>query len=258
MIELIQMFRDRNTPDQFITALFDSQTCERIFRTFRSMGTTQYTKINFSLLELIHKIGRIEVENDIKYCKLNFDGIELPHKRRVKTQFYQLPTDSEIHDTMTKAKEEALEIANSFGMTECNINPNQIDDYQFKSRLNFNDIEPYEDEFEDETDDDHVSMHTPHSDENFEKYFQEYYENLGKNVSQNNESNIDFEIDQLHQIDPMSPLVYVIDENGERKLIPKSTYLWMITGPGVKLSNDRTRRFKSNIGKKRKMTNPNA
>lgn len=115
-------------------------------------------------------IGHVEVESDIKYCKLNFNGIDLPHKRRVKTKVYQLPTDVEIHNTMEKAKEEAFEIAKSFGMTTFLDNACQIDDYQFKSRLSFdddNDNELYEDEYEDENDDDYVLMP---NDENFGEY----------------------------------------------------------------------------------------
>lgn len=96
----------------------------------------------------------------------------------------------------------------------------------------------------------------PHTNENFQEYFQEYRQNLRENAIQNDECDID--IDQLHRIDPMSPLLDVIDENGEEKLIPKSTYLWMITEPGVKLSNDRTRRFMSNTGKKRKVIELNS
>lgn len=78
---------------------------------------------------------------------------------------------------------------------------------------------------------------------------------LGNIMNSNKNIDIDVDIDietnQQDVLDPMSPLVYVIDENGERRLISKSSYLWMVTEPGVKLSNDRTRRFKSNVAKKR-------
>lgn len=35
-----------------------------------SMGTINYTKINFTLLELIHLVGRVELMNDIMHFKL--------------------------------------------------------------------------------------------------------------------------------------------------------------------------------------------
>lgn len=235
MIRLIQMFRDRKIPEQFLPGLFDSQVCERIFRTFRNFSSTKYTKINFPILDMIYMIGRIEVENDIKYCKLNVDGIELPHKRSAKTKFYELPMDDEIHNTISVAKDEAFEIAKSLGMTQFLSSSDEIEDYEFQSRLNFNnaDEEPHEEEFGD----DDCFENAPIKYENFEEHYKEHYENLSKNANQN----INTEIDDL---DPMSPLVYVIDENGEKKLIPKSTYLWMITEPGIKMSNDRIRRFK--------------
>lgn len=253
LIALIKMFRDRNTHEQFLPALFDSQACERIFRTFRSMGTTQFTKINFSLMELIHISGRVEVENDIKYCKLNVDGIEMPHKRRMKSKFFHLPTDVEIGNTIAKAKDEAFEIARSFEMLQYLENSDQIFDYRFVSKLNINNADGLwsDDEYEDENESDQALLIMPHP--NVNEYYQEYVENFEKNANINDESE---GVDQLHEIDPMSSLVYVIDEDGERKLIPKSTYLWMITEPGVKLSNDRTMRFKS-IGKKRKNTELN-
>lgn len=52
----------------------------------------------------------------------------------------------------------------------------------------------------------------------------------------------------MHQdMDENSPLTYVNDINGEKKIIPKSTLLWILTEPSAKFSNDRIRRFKSSI-----------
>lgn len=48
LIFFLKKFRDQNTPELFLPPLLDSQACERMFGIFRSMGTTQYTKINFS------------------------------------------------------------------------------------------------------------------------------------------------------------------------------------------------------------------
>lgn len=67
LVRLIKSFRDRNMPQMFLPSIFDSQTCERTFRIFRSMGTTQYTKINFCILELIHKIGRVHTEKKCSF-----------------------------------------------------------------------------------------------------------------------------------------------------------------------------------------------
>lgn len=145
LIRMMKLFRDRNTPEMFLPTLFDSQTCERIFRLFRSMSTTQYTKINFSLLELIHTIGRIEVLNDIAYSKLNIDGVEFPNKRNKKTTIYKLPTDEKIEETIKHAKEEAFKSAIQFGICD----PDEIDTiscFEFKSKLRIDNNDGKEEE----------------------------------------------------------------------------------------------------------------
>lgn len=116
LISLIKKFRDENKPEKCLTPLFDSQTCERTFRIFRSMGTTNYTKINFSLYELINMIGRLEVANAIAYFKFDNEDIVFPNKRRGKTMIFELPSDKEIIRTINQAKAEAMEEAKNFGM----------------------------------------------------------------------------------------------------------------------------------------------
>lgn len=46
LVSLIKYFRNENAHERFLPTLFDSQTCEKMFRHFRSMGTANYTKIN--------------------------------------------------------------------------------------------------------------------------------------------------------------------------------------------------------------------
>lgn len=229
LIQLMKFFRDQNTPEDFLPGLFDSQTCERIFRLFRSMGTSKFTKINFTILELIHMIGRIEVQNDISYCKLNKEGIEMPHKRKHKTVFYELPTNQQLDDTIEKAKLEAIQTAETFGFSNYT---EQIENFKFTSRLKLDqgEEEPhgiYEDEYYDENMNNDVCMDNLNEIEIFE------YQGA-------DEFDIDpMENDGSATIDPNSSFLYVFDERGQKKLIPKSTYLWMITGPKQKMSNDR-------------------
>lgn len=90
------------------------------------LGTPQHTKIIFCLLELLHMIGRIEVQHEIAYARLNLEEIEIPNKRKGKMTIYRLPSDDEI--TILKAKQGAIQIAESFGMTLTNVG--EIDVYQ--------------------------------------------------------------------------------------------------------------------------------
>lgn len=70
LLELVRRFRNEEKHELFLTTLFDSQACERTFRQFRAMGTPNFTKVNFTLYELLHMTRRLEVQNDILYTKL--------------------------------------------------------------------------------------------------------------------------------------------------------------------------------------------
>lgn len=63
LVRIIRKLRDSELQDLFLTFLFASQPCEETFRQLRSMGTINFTKINFSLLEVMHSIGRVEIQN---------------------------------------------------------------------------------------------------------------------------------------------------------------------------------------------------
>lgn len=65
LIILIKHFRDENLKEYFIPTILNSQPCEETYRKMRSMGTINFTKINFTLLELFHLIGRVELMNNI-------------------------------------------------------------------------------------------------------------------------------------------------------------------------------------------------
>lgn len=205
LICLIKKFRDEGKDHLFLPPIFDSQSCEKMFRTFRSMGTAQYTKINFSIYELMSMIGRVEVLNDIAYIKLADEKITFPNKRTGRTKKYSLPSDDEINETIAKAKREAIQNASNLGMqtNKC------IDEYEFHySEEIFNQIESSDEENSiediDETDDGYLT-NTQSCAEN-------------------------------------SPFVIVLDENGVERKIRKSTYIWMLSEPSERISNDRLRR----------------
>lgn len=61
MINIIQKLRDCNIPHLFMPPLFSSQPCEAFFRQIRSMSTTYSTIVNCSLLDIIHRIQKIQL-----------------------------------------------------------------------------------------------------------------------------------------------------------------------------------------------------
>lgn len=145
LMKLIKKFRDDNMSELFLPTIFDSQTCEKTFRQLRSMGTVNFTPINFSTYDLLHMIGRIKVQNNIAYFELSDENVSFPvsHKRSQKTKVYSMPTDIEIDATLEKAKLKAIEEATAFKMI-----PEDFDSYEIPSRLLIEGDET------DETDDD--------------------------------------------------------------------------------------------------------
>lgn len=118
LVELIKIFRNKKIPELFIPTLFSSQPCEETFRQMRSMSTINYTKINFTLLELIHLIGRVKLQNDIIHSKLANVKVFFPRDRMNKARLneFPLPSDVEIQNTIQLVKSEALHEAKKFGM----------------------------------------------------------------------------------------------------------------------------------------------
>lgn len=173
------------------------------------MGTQNYTKINFCLYELLHLIGRTEVQNDIGYIKLANDDIFFPNKRKGKTIFYPLPNDTEIAETILKAKEAALNDTHNLGIIESH----EIDHFNFSTN-----IVPQNDEYDSDADCD----------------FGNNNDNLCENLAAEEDD------------DNGNAYTFVVDEDGIQRKIRKSTLVWMLTDPYVPLSKDRLRHFKSN------------
>lgn len=118
MLRLISKLRNAGKPEWFLPYLFDSQTCESTFRQMRSMGTINFTKINFTLLELFHLIERVELQNEIVYNRLAHTDIVFSRiKQRVQhDHVHDLPSNQELVDTLKTARDDAKNIAIEFGM----------------------------------------------------------------------------------------------------------------------------------------------
>lgn len=80
------------------------------------MGTTNFTRIHFSLYDLLHMVGEIDVQNDISYFKLADGNVlfSLSHKKSKRTQIHELPTDFDINSTIERAKKAPIQDAQFF------------------------------------------------------------------------------------------------------------------------------------------------
>lgn len=61
LTKIVRFLRDTSQSDLLVVPLLSSQTCESLFRATRSMTSTYLTAVNFSLLELLHRLRRIEL-----------------------------------------------------------------------------------------------------------------------------------------------------------------------------------------------------
>lgn len=217
LILIIKRFRDEGMEQLFIPTLFNSQANEEIFRILRSMGTMNFTRINFTLLELFHLIGRVELQNNIVYIKLAGKNISFPRNKINDAELNRskLPTDKEISDTMDRARNAAINDASKFGI---HTEPSQIESCDISNDF-------------------HSSSEVSDSEDN----------NFEAAQFNNDEDNVN-----------KSSFIDITLENGTRKTIRKSTYLWTLTDPRKHLSNDRLKRVQeadNNNSKKGKCVN---
>lgn len=220
LLKLIRTFREENRQELFLTTLFDSQGCERAFRQLRSMGTPNFTKINFTLLELLHMIRRLEVQTDIIYTKLSKVDIKVPklEKKRRTTKIYALPTEEEIEDCLSRAKRFALNDAVKFGM---NINAEEIDhcEISISKSLNENANENVDDSSDFEIDD--AIPNEPEIEDT-------------DDMNETPQSNDIFE-----EEDTERAFVSVTDHTGRKVLMRKRQYVWLLSEGTKKISSDR-------------------
>lgn len=218
LIILIKHFRDENLTEYFIPTIFNSQPCEETYRKMRSMGTINFTKINFTLLELFHLIGRIELMNNIMYFKLADFDVIFPRDplKKAKPNTFELPPDSEIEKIIAKALVASVNDARKFGM---DVNQDDIRNCP----LDFNPLIENKDK---NTDSEFIDLGISRDDKPME------HENLK-----------DYGINANETQDEKSRFVNVDTKSG-KKTILKSSLMWSLTNSKDKLSTDRLRRVR--------------
>lgn len=216
--------RMQNEPEKFRLPMFDSQACERAFRQFRSMGSVNFTRINFTLLELINMIRRIECQTDILHNKLSNLNIELPKLKpksvSEKTAIYPLPSDEEVQECLERAKRKAIYDAAKFDMR---IDEPIIDKWELPStKVDVDDVLQEEDEFSDDED-----------------YFDHDYD---QDLDFDFDGEMLEEMDENYEYKNLAKNFVTVVENGEEKSIRKGTLVWLLSESRGKLSKDRLTR----------------
>lgn len=240
LLGLVVRLRESNQPKLFQTKLFDSQTCERTFRQMRSMSTMNYTRINFSINELLHLIQRVELQSDIIFNKLDGMGIVFP-RIQIENALdiaadieIKMPSNEEIVNVVEDARSIALKDIIKF---DINVNGAEIVQSEVKVRniLFSQDITDT-----DEQDD-------------------LYTESDAEDNESSNELGIDRGKEDRDDIsgNPDNKYITVCDEDGREKWVRKSSIVWVLQEPTKKLSNDRLKRVQMVSSESANTTNSN-
>lgn len=251
MVNFIIQLRDRNEPHLFLPLLLGSQPCEATFRQLRSMTTTSSTVINFNTLEMIHRLKKIQLQNDIMVSSPDF--IKFPRldaKRQRMDCPAKLPSNKEICDLLEDARKRTITDALYVGI---NVN-------EKNSKINFacqisyvtedsveDSVDSYE---EDDLDDDTEPLDGDDFDENNLKSTEnneaemELQNDLCKLSSIAGSLNLKDHSSRNVLLNEKSPYTIVVDANGKSFVVRKSSIVWLLTRNKHSLSSDRLSRVK--------------
>jgi hypothetical protein len=102
MILLHKKCRELKKPEMFLPTKINSQSNENFFRSLRSQGKTNYTVVNFTLLEAIQKSKRIQMLEDLEYSTAEW----LKRTNVKQNKFYvpsELLSDEQLNSTILEA-----------------------------------------------------------------------------------------------------------------------------------------------------------
>lgn len=105
-------------PHFFMTHLFESQPCENFFGQIRSFTSTYSTVVNCSLKEILGRIKKIQLQNDISNrSDFKFPRAKVATNVKSNESFFQLPTQDEIIAKIEVCKSKATQFAINVGLT---------------------------------------------------------------------------------------------------------------------------------------------
>ncbi|KAK3907516.1 Maturase K [Frankliniella fusca] len=244
VIQSVILNREHETPQLFRPWLYSSQPCESLFRMFRGMSTTFNTVVNFSMLDMIYRLRRIDFMAEA-YVNLK-EKYSFPRQLRafqaIEGQEYicaTLPEDIDIEHAVHRAFQKANEYAVNMKLIKHplrQIPPSTMAQVVHESSLESEEI-----------DDEEIDNDVAETNEDIG-------EALESDSEEENEINEDLAISSSAtgirmydniEVTPTSPFVRVKLDNGDKTVIRKSTYCWRLSCGDTKLSSDRVVKFKS-------------
>lgn len=236
----------RSNPELFVPYLFGSQSCESTFGQLRSMTSTYSTVVNFTMLEMINRLKKVQLQSDIVTSAP--DNIKFPRfqKEKVRSALQEFPSNAEIICLLERARMKGMEDISKVGIDvpadqdfSCQIKYERATD---PSTLDAENDLYDEDDCESEVDQDEMS----------------------KEVNALVAADVDMELTRdVHTLSSVtgeiilrnygectislsetSPYTVVHDSLGNEKVVRKSTICWLLTKNKHSLSSDRLTRVK--------------
>jgi hypothetical protein len=113
LIQLVNKTKDQ--PELCLPSLCNSQHCESFFRFLRSMTSSLCTVVNFSVLDVLNRIRRVALEEELSFdLKEKFT---MPHKNIQLIPPSQLPDLVEINEIVENARTKAISDLKGVGIT---------------------------------------------------------------------------------------------------------------------------------------------
>lgn len=217
MILLIMQLRDNDLSDFFKLNLMDSQPCESFFRRIRSLTTTNSTVVTFSLKEMLGRINRITLQYDI--ANDSNTGFVYSRKKKIAEHLpvYELPSNDDIFHEIQQAKNEAICIANSFGLIKRSVSLELVTKSTF-TPMKSSKSNPIT---ENESDDD-MWEYEPIK-YNFSRVYLRNYSDKFENI----------------EIEESSSYVEIYRTFERRRVVKKTSICWLLRKDTLKLSSDR-------------------
>lgn len=245
MVMLILYLKQQSLDNVFHPQMLGSQQCESIFRQIRSLTSTYSTVTNCSLLEVIHRMAKIELQNEISHIKLK--SFKFPRIGVVSSSYYpyvnrngidqskkpvQLPSAQEIIEEIELAKIEAIEYAETLGMHLKNSDDSDLPCVIPKPKYCT------------------IAREVPRNtiDNSPETIDGAQYEHKFHFLNNMNLKLFAVKTDP-NEIDENSKYVKVQNNNGEMLCIAKNTLCWLLGKSTSKLSSDRLVRVMAKVHK---------
>lgn len=116
LVQCMLYLKENDLPNLFLPHLYSSQVCESIFRQIRSFTSTYSTVANCSVKEILSRISKIQLQNKIAHSSAtHFFFPKSTHQNSANNLVYDLPTKSEIINSILACKNNAMKIAHHFG-----------------------------------------------------------------------------------------------------------------------------------------------